>query len=178
MANHILKDILPGEKIIKVNLHEGSLPDLEFPTRWILSVQDYLDYFLEPELDGDQPVVFYYIDPCYAMERHAGKAKFKNKFYFQYEREDSWTRPGVSAFGRLNGGTSFQGFKSELVMQFQFVTSFLLTKQDQPKTVSIIPYTVRYLAYLKYLVYLNYLDYFNYLVYLVYLGFSAIKKLH
>jgi hypothetical protein len=24
---------------------------------------------LEPALDGDQPVVFYYIDPCYAMER-------------------------------------------------------------------------------------------------------------
>jgi hypothetical protein len=30
---------------------------------------------LDPELDGDQPVVFYYIDPCYAMERHAAKAK-------------------------------------------------------------------------------------------------------
>lgn len=62
-------------------------------------------------MDGDQPVVFYYIDPCYAMERHAGKAKFKNKFYFQYEREDSWTRPGVRAFGRVNGGTAFQGFQ-------------------------------------------------------------------
>jgi hypothetical protein len=56
-------------------------------------------------------VLFYYIDPCYAMERHAGKAKFKNKFYFQYEREDSWTRPGVRAFGRANGGTAFQGFQ-------------------------------------------------------------------
>jgi hypothetical protein len=64
-------------------------------------------------LDGDQPVVFYYIDPCYAMERHAGKAKFKNKFYFQYECEDhnSWTRPGVREFGRVNGGTAFQGFQ-------------------------------------------------------------------
>ncbi len=31
-ANHILKDTLPEEKIIKVNLHEGSLPDLKFLT--------------------------------------------------------------------------------------------------------------------------------------------------
>ncbi len=32
MANHILKDILPEEKIIKVDLHEGSFPDFEFLT--------------------------------------------------------------------------------------------------------------------------------------------------
>jgi hypothetical protein len=30
MANHILEDILPEEKILKVNLHEGSFPDLKF----------------------------------------------------------------------------------------------------------------------------------------------------
>jgi hypothetical protein len=62
-------------------------------------------------LDGEQSVIFYYIDPGYAMERHAGKAKFKNKFYYQYEREESWTRPGVRAFGRANGGLAFQGFQ-------------------------------------------------------------------
>ena len=67
------------------------------------------------DLDGDQPVIFYYIDPgyagSYAWERHAGKAKFKNKFYYQYEFEESWTRPGVRAFGRVNGGLAFQGFQ-------------------------------------------------------------------
>ena len=63
------------------------------------------------ELDGDQPVVFYYIDPGHAMERHAGKSKFRNKFYDQYEREESWTRPGVRAFGRANGTLTFQGFQ-------------------------------------------------------------------
>ena len=63
------------------------------------------------EMDGDQPVMFYYIDPGYALERHAGKAKFKNKFYYQYEFEESWTRPGVRAFGRVNGGLAFQGFQ-------------------------------------------------------------------
>ncbi len=46
----------------------------------------YLVYFLVAEWDGDQPLVFDFINPCYAMEHHAGKAKFKNKFYFQYER--------------------------------------------------------------------------------------------
>jgi hypothetical protein len=47
------------------------------------------------DMNEDQPVVFYYIDPGYALERHAGKSKFKGKFYYQYEREDSWTHPGV-----------------------------------------------------------------------------------
>ena len=63
------------------------------------------------ELDGDQSVLFYYVDPGHALERHAGKSKFRNKFYFQYEREESWTRPGVRAFGRVNGGLAFQGFQ-------------------------------------------------------------------
>ena len=28
-----------------------------------------------------------------------------------YEFEESWTRPGVRAFGRVNGGLAFQGFQ-------------------------------------------------------------------
>jgi hypothetical protein len=47
--------------------------------------------------------------PGHAFERHAGKSKFRNKFYYQYEQEESWTRPGVRAFGRVNGGLAFQG---------------------------------------------------------------------
>ncbi len=54
---------------------------------------------------------FYHIDPGHALERHAGKSKFRNKFYYQYEREESWTRPGVRAFGRANGTLTFQGFQ-------------------------------------------------------------------
>ena len=76
-----------------------------------LSNLDYLCCDPMTELDGDQPVVFYYIDPGHALERHAGKLKFKNKFYYQYQREESWTRPGVRAFGRVNGGLAFQGFQ-------------------------------------------------------------------
>jgi hypothetical protein len=79
---------------------------------------DYLFFvcFSLAEMDGDQPVVFYWIDPGLALdaglERHAGKSKFRNKFYYQYEREESWTRPGVRAFGRVNGGLAFQGFQA------------------------------------------------------------------
>jgi hypothetical protein len=46
------------------------------------------------------------------LKRYAGKLKFKNEFYYQYEREESWTRPGVRAFGRVNGGLAFQGFQT------------------------------------------------------------------
>jgi hypothetical protein len=62
-------------------------------------------------LDGDQPVLFYYIDPAYAMERFAGKTKFRNKFYYQFQRQESWTNPGVRAFGRANAGLVFQAFQ-------------------------------------------------------------------
>ena len=66
---------------------------------------------LYADLDGDQPVLFYYIDPGYAMERFAGKTKFRNKFYYQYKRQESWTNPGMRAFGRVNAGLIFQGFQ-------------------------------------------------------------------
>ncbi len=41
----------------------------------------------------------------------AGKSKFRGKFYYQYEREDSWTSHGVRVFGRVNGCLAFQGFQ-------------------------------------------------------------------
>eukprot|EP00291_Cryptomonas_curvata_P014617 CAMPEP_0172155152 /NCGR_PEP_ID=MMETSP1050-20130122/2459_1 /TAXON_ID=233186 /ORGANISM="Cryptomonas curvata, Strain CCAP979/52" /LENGTH=112 /DNA_ID=CAMNT_0012824003 /DNA_START=662 /DNA_END=997 /DNA_ORIENTATION=+ len=85
MSDRLLKQMLPDEKMHKVDLHE--------------------------ELDGDQAVVFYYVDPGHALERHAGKSKFRNEFYYQYEREKSWTHPGVRVFGRVNGGLAFQGFQ-------------------------------------------------------------------
>jgi hypothetical protein len=56
--------------------------------------------------------MFYYVDPGDALERHAGKAKFRTKFYYQYEYEEFWTRPGVRAFGRVNMGIAFQGFQT------------------------------------------------------------------
>ncbi len=41
-------------------------------------------------------------------ERIAGKSKYARNLYLQFEREDSWTRLGVRAFGRVNGGLVFQ----------------------------------------------------------------------
>ncbi len=104
---------------------------------------DYIDYLvsiLVAELDVDQPVVFYYIDPCFAMERHAGKAKFNNKIYFQHEREDSRTLPGVHAFSRMNGGTAFQGF--QILAGYAVPSLFFRTRQDQQKPLPTILYMV------------------------------------
>jgi len=60
------------------------------------------------ELDGDQLVDFYWIDPVMVAERLAGKLKYAGKLYFKFETQDSWTRPGVRAFGRINGGLIFE----------------------------------------------------------------------
>ena len=91
--------------------------------------------------------MFYYIDPGYAMERHAGKAKFKNKFYYQYEREASWTRPGVRAFGRVNGGLAFQGFQTIAGNAVPLCSVFMLTKQAQLNIAAIIQCTVCFATY-------------------------------
>ena len=60
------------------------------------------------DLDGDQTLDLYWIDPVDAAVRFAGKPKFVGKFYYQYEREESHTRPGKRAFGRANAGLVFQ----------------------------------------------------------------------
>ncbi len=61
-------------------------------------------------LDGDQVVEFVYIDPFWTAERIAAKKKYVGHMYFQYEPQESWTRLGVRAFGRVNhdGGAIFE----------------------------------------------------------------------
>ena len=51
---------------------------------------------------------FVYIDPSWSAERIAAKRKYSGHMYYQYEPEESWTRPGVRAFGRVNGGAIFE----------------------------------------------------------------------
>ena len=41
-------------------------------------------------------------------ERLAGKSKYAGKLYLKFKKEESWTRPGVRAFGRINGGLIFE----------------------------------------------------------------------
>ena len=46
--------------------------------------------------------------PVMVTERLAGKSKYAGKLYLKFETEDSWTRPGVRMFGRINGGLTFE----------------------------------------------------------------------
>ena len=59
-------------------------------------------------LDGDQLVDFYWIDPLLNAERIVAKSKYAGKLNLQFELEESWTRPGVRTFGRVNGGLIFE----------------------------------------------------------------------
>ena len=43
-----------------------------------------------------------------AAELIAAKSKYARKHYLQFEIEESWTRPDVRAFGRVNGGLVFE----------------------------------------------------------------------
>ncbi len=40
-------------------------------------------------------------------EQIAAQSKIAGKLYLQFEPEESWERPGVRAFGRVNGGLVF-----------------------------------------------------------------------
>jgi len=90
------------------------------------------------DMDGDQPLAFYDIYPGYAVERHAGKSKFKGKLYYQYECKDSWTRPGNHAFVRVNGDLAFQGLQKSLVTLCLCATSFMLIKLELENKASTI----------------------------------------
>ncbi len=62
-----------------------------------LDYSDYLVRFLVAELDGSHPMVFCCIDPSYAMERHAGKPKFKKKLRVMNSQAfDFIQQPGIS----------------------------------------------------------------------------------
>jgi len=63
---------------------------------------------LAPDLDGDQILDFYFIDPVASMDRFIGQPKFASKTYFKYERQESELRPNKRAFGRANSGLVFQ----------------------------------------------------------------------
>ena len=64
--------------------------------------------YLVSAMDGDQLVDFYWIDPMLTAERIAAKTKYAGHLYLQFEMEDSWERPGIRAFGRVNGGLVFE----------------------------------------------------------------------
>ena len=59
-------------------------------------------------MDGDQLVDFYWIDPMLTAERIAAKSQYAGHMYYQFDLEESWDRPGVRAFGRINGVLIFE----------------------------------------------------------------------
>ena len=61
MSDRLLKQILPDEKIHKVDLHEG-ICNNQFENNYL--VQKKIGV---AELDGDQAVMFYYVDPGHTL---------------------------------------------------------------------------------------------------------------
>ena len=74
----------------------------------LLEIYSYITIVSVSAMDGDQPVDFYWIDPLLSAERIAGRTKYAKKLYLQFEPQDSWERPGVRAFGRVNAGLVFE----------------------------------------------------------------------
>lgn len=64
--------------------------------------------FVLTELDGNQDLEFYWIDPIDAMDRHVARPEYANKTYLHYERQESEQRPHKRAFGRANSALVFQ----------------------------------------------------------------------
>ena len=60
------------------------------------------------ELDGDQDLELYWVDPANAMDRLVAWQGFKSKMYLQNERQESEQRPTKRAFGRANSSLVFQ----------------------------------------------------------------------
>ncbi len=67
-----------------------------------------IQYLPPTELDGDQVLMFYWIEPIDAADRMVARPEFTDKFYFHFERQESEQRPTKRAFGRANSGMVFQ----------------------------------------------------------------------
>ena len=76
---------------------------------WIALAGPFLTQSPSPtELDGDQGLTFYWIDPIDAADRMVARQEFADHLYFYYERQESEQRPTKRAFGRANSGLVFQ----------------------------------------------------------------------
>ena len=111
------------------------------------------------ELDGDQLVDFYWIDPVMVAERLAGKSKYAGKLYLKFETEDSWTRPGVRAFGRINGGLIFEAAYILDKRSVPLITVFYSDKSHLKGTSHYPVYREHILLLIAYLTYLPYFTY-------------------
>ena len=60
------------------------------------------------EMDGDQWLMLFWIDPVDSANSLAANLNWLKKFYFHFERQESEQRPGKRAFGRANSAFVFQ----------------------------------------------------------------------
>ena len=125
MSKHTMEQRLPGEKINKVDLHEGL-----FLSCVLFLDQSRPDTALYTELDGDQPVVFYYVDPGYAMERFAEKTKLKINCIINMSERSHGRILECVPLDVYMIASLFKRFKKLLEMQFHCATSILQIRQD------------------------------------------------
>jgi len=106
MSKAMMDRMLPDAKVNVISLHEGTclFTFLCCFAGWTSCLADRLP----AELDGDQDLELYWVDPVDAMDRLVARPEFKGKIYLQYERQESEQRPTKRAFGRANSGLVFQ----------------------------------------------------------------------
>ena len=92
-------------------------------------------------------------------ERIVAKSKYAGKLYLQFEPEESWERPGVSAFGRVNGGLIFEAAYLIDRTSVPLLTVFYSDK-SYLKGTSHWPIYRKYIK--TYCAYLTYRTYFTY----------------
>ncbi len=69
---------------------------------------------------------FVNIDPSWTAEGIAAKRKYAGHMYYKYKPEESWTRPGLCAFGSVNGGAIFVHSAVSMGEQFSKLAMCLL----------------------------------------------------
>ena len=171
MSKKIVEAMLPGleGKVYKASLHEGMNIFYIYIIYCILHIFCIflLTTFCIIDLDGVQLVDFYWIDPLMNAERIVAKSKYAGKLYLQFEPEESWERPGVRAFGRVNGGLIFEA--AYLIDRTSVPLLTVLSNSTLRVESLVWPCTAQ-----KYLwrIQVEFFSYFTYLTYLAYFAYT------
>ncbi len=114
MAKHVVQTMLPGEhgKVNKASLWEGTTKQHILHiihSLHILHIQHtvHIIFFFR---EGRWWAGGFLLDWSLAVGwAYCWKNQIcKKRLYLRFEREESWDRPGVSAFGRVNGSLAFE----------------------------------------------------------------------
>ena len=109
-----------------------------------------------------------------SAERIAAKSKYSGHMYYQYEPEWSWERPGIRAFGRVNGGLVFESCYFVDKHSVPLLSVFYADKahnrgwSHHPIYRKLIYFHLAYLTLFNYYIYFAYSTYSAYLIKLVF----------